>query len=310
MSEINRPKLEICHAETLTHVHGATPHAYAICTANVVVACKFCGSKNIIKFGVEKGVQLYMCKDCGRKFNEKDTPEGYRTNTARIATALGLFFGGLSYAEISRQLETIYHETVTSVTIYNWVMEYSRKAHDFMDKQKAHVSETWCVDETVINVAGKNVWYWDVIDTDTRFLIDTHLSETRTIRDVVILFEHCKKRTDVIPRFILSDGLRAYQDGIEQVFGSEANHIVVKGLTSEINNNLIERFHSTLKERYKVMRGLKRMESAWVVLNGFVFNYDFFRPHISLDNTTPAKMAGIKLPFSDWEGFIRYEATT
>jgi transposase-like protein len=125
-----------------------------------------------------------------------------------------------------------------------------------------------------------------------------------------MLFEHCKRRTDTIPRFILSDGLRAYQDGIEQVFGSDSNHIVVKGLTSEINNNLIERFHSTLKERYKVMRGLKTMESAWVVLNGFVFNYDFFRPHMSLDNTTPAKVAGIKLPFSDWEGFIRYESTT
>ena len=120
------------------------------------------------------------------------------------------------------------------------------------------------------------------------------------------LFEHCKKRTTTIPRFILSDGLRAYTDGIERVFASESRHIVSKGLTSEINTNLIERFNSTLKERYKVMRGLKTMESAWVILNGFVVNYDFFRPHMTLGNITPSQAAGIKLPFSDWEGFIRY----
>jgi transposase-like protein len=82
---------------------------------------------------------------------------------------------------------------------------------------------------------------------------------------------------------------------------------VAQGLTAEINTNLIERFHSTLKERYKVMRGLKTMESAWIVLNGFVANYNFFRPHMTLNNTTPAQAAGIKLPFNDWEGFIRYE---
>ena len=113
-----------------------------------------------------------------------------------IANAMSMFFGGLPCSEISRQLETIYHDSINPSTIYRWVMEYSRKAHDFMDTQKAHVSDTWCVDETVINVAGNNVWYWDVIDEGTRFLIDTHLSETRTINDVVILFEHCKKRVN------------------------------------------------------------------------------------------------------------------
>jgi putative transposase len=292
------------------HIHGIHPHAYAICPGTTVVACKFCGSKNIIKFGVEKGVQFYMCKDCGRKFNEKDTPEGYRTNTAMIASALGMFLGGLSCMEISRQLDTVYHSSVDPSTIYRWVMEYSRKAIAFTDKLKADTSDTWVVDETVIEVAGQKVWFWDVIDEGTRYLIDTHLSDRRTINDVVILFEHCKKRVIKQPKFIISDGLGAYIDGIERVFGADAYHITAKGLTAEINTNLIERFHSTLKERYKVMRGLKTTESAYVVLDGFVLNYNFFRPHMTLQNTTPAQAAGIKLPFNDWEGFIRYEQST
>jgi len=271
-----------------------------------VVACKFCGSKNIIKHGFKKEAQQYLCHDCGRVFTEKDTPEDKQTSTAIIATAMSLFFDGVSTEKISQEIANIYHKAIDQSTVYRWIIEYSKKASAFLDTLKPNLSDTWIVDETVVSVAGVNVWYWDVIDEGTRYLIETHLSERRTIADVRILFEHCKKRAARPPRFILSDGLRAYIDGIEQVYGADAHHIVAKGLTAEINTNLIERFHSTLKERYRVLRGLKTMETTHVILDGFVANYDLFRPHMTLGNITPAQVAGIKLPFTKWEGFIRY----
>ncbi len=304
------PKFEICQASLpKNRAHGIDSHVIRLCTAPVAVVCKFCGSDNVIKHGLKKNAQQYLCKACGRVFTDKDTPENKQTDTAMVGSALGMFFEGLSCSDISRQLETTFKEPINPSTIYRWVMEYARKAHDFMDTIKAKTSDTWVVDETMVKVTGKNVWYWDVIDDQTRFLIDTHLSEFRTINDVEILFRDCVKRTDHSPHFILSDGMKAYPEGIERVFGADSHHIVAKGITAEINTNLIERFHSTLKERYKVMRGLKTMESAYIVLNGFVVHYNFFRPHMTLGNTTPAKAAGIKLPFTNWEGFIRfYEA--
>ncbi len=305
------PKFEMCHAQTpKTHVHGKDPHVIQLCTSNVT-RCKFCGSKNIYKFGTRKDAQRYMCHDCGRVFTDKDTPESKQNSTAMIGAAMGMFYEGLSTADISRQLEATFKQTINPSTVYRWVMEYSKKAHAFMDTLKAKTSDTWVVDETVVKVAGKNVWYWDVIDEDTRFLIDTHLSEFRTIVDVEILFRDCVKRTDHAPHFILSDGMKAYPEGIERVFGADSHHIQVKGITAEINTNLIERFHSTLKERYKVMRGLKTMETAFIILNGFVVYYNLIRPHTFLNGLTPARAAGIKLPFENWEGFIRHhEATT
>jgi hypothetical protein len=40
-------------------------------------------------------------------------------------------------------------------------------------------------------------------------------------------------------------------------------------------------------------------------LDGFVFYYNYFRPHESLDNRTPAEVAGIKSPYQDWASVLR-----
>ncbi len=201
--------LPICHRSIEEAKRHQESHVLQVCTATVT-HCKFCGSRRIRKFGRIKDFQIYYCNDCGRKFTEKDTPDGKQTETAMIGAALGLFFDGLSCGDISHQLESIYHDVINPSTIYRWIMEYSRKAHDFMDTLKAQTSDTWVVDETVVEVAGQKVWYWDVIDENSRYLINTHISESRTINDARILFEHCKKRTSKPPHFILSDGMLAY----------------------------------------------------------------------------------------------------
>jgi putative transposase len=114
-----------------------------------------------------------------------------------------------------------------------------------------------------------------------------------------------QKRAKKNPHFILSDSLPAYPDGIERVFGAESLHIQMKGITSEINTNLIERFHSTIKERTKIIRGFKTYDTAELMMDGFLINYNFFRPHMSLGNSTPAEVAGIKLPVHNWTELVR-----
>ncbi len=269
------------------------------------IRCKFCGSKNVVKYGFKNHIQQYLCKDCGRKFNERDTLEGKHTPIHQMGVALSLFYDSLSVAEISQNLVSIFNEFVSPSTIYRWVMQYSQEAIKLLSQYKAKLSDLWVVDETFIRIGGDNYWFFDVIDEGTRFLVNTHLSQTRTIADVVSLFERCSKHTDIIPRYIISDKLASYIDGIERVFGSDAKHIQSQGMTSDININLIERFHSTLKTRLKVIRGLKTRESAEIILDGFIVNYNFFRPHMSLRDKTPAEVAGIKLPFDSWEGLLR-----
>lgn len=235
----------------------------------------------------------------------KDTLVNKQTPIAEMGTALSLYFSGLSLDKISEQLHSIYDDTIDPSTIYHWITEYSRTAHDTLSQHKLKLGKIWVVDETAIEVGGKNIWFWDIIDENTRFLIASHMSYGRTVEDAVTIMKGAYGRSNVIPTFILSDKLPAYPKGIKEIFGKHADHIQSKGFTAEINTNLIERFHGTLKERTKVLRGFKTIETARIILDGFLVNYNFFRPHMDLEDTTPAKEAGVNLKYGNWEGFLR-----
>ncbi|MHC1686836.1 MAG: hypothetical protein AB9879_03890 [Methanothrix sp.] len=56
-------------------------------------------------------------------------------------------------------------------------------------------------------------------------------------------------------------------------------------------NNSIERMHGTFREREKVMRGIKSMETP--IFPGNKIYYNFIRPYSALGGKTPAEAAGI-----------------
>ncbi|NIN53061.1 MAG: transposase, partial [Nitrososphaeria archaeon] len=45
------------------------------------------------------------------------------------------------------------------------------------------------------------------------------------------------------------------------------------------NNNMVERLQGTIRERDKVLRGLKEVEDESKVIDGFRIYYNFIRPH-------------------------------
>jgi transposase InsO family protein len=71
-----------------------------------------------------------------------------------------------------------------------------------------------------------------------------------------------------------------------------------------LNNNRMERYHSTLKERTKVMRALKNDNTA--ILDGQRIYYNRIRPYQGLGGKTPAEAAGLDLALgpSKWEAII------
>jgi putative transposase len=269
------------------------------------IKCKWCGSTDIQKYGIDDGIQEYICNKCKRKFNAKDAPYGMRSTVEDIGAALGMYFNGESLTDISRRLDETHHNPVSRSTVYRWLVKYINEAINLLESLNPKVSETWVVDETVLKVDKGNLWFWDVIDEKTRFLLASHLSKARTLNDVKTVMLRAQKRVKKNPHFILSDSLPAYPDGIEQIFGAESHHIQMKGITSEINTNLIERFHSTIKERTKIIRGFKTYDTAELMMDGFLINYNFFRPHMALANKTPAEVAGIKLPVHNWTELVR-----
>ncbi len=129
-------------------------------------------------------------------------------------------------------------------------------------------------------------------------MLASHISHTRTTHDARVLLARAAKRAEKPPETVITDKLQAYIDGIELNFGADTKHIQAKGLTG--SKNIIERFHGTLKARTKVMRGLKKRQTAKLIMDGWLIHYNFFRPHQALGDKTPAQTARIKFPFRNW----------
>ncbi len=266
--------------------------------------CKFCESPNVIKFGKEKGTQYYFCKECKHKFADNQALPLMQTPTSQIADALNMYYEGLSLGKIRRNFIQQDSNYVSRTSPYNWVERFTKLAIKEADKYQPKVGGIWVADETVIEMDGKNIWFWDIIDAKSRFLLASHMSYSRTSEDARILMDRAFKKASRYPRIIYTDKLRAYLRGIEQTFGCEAKHRQGSPFDVENNTNLIERFHSTLKERTKVMRGLHTMKTAKQFLTGWLVHYNFFRPHMSLKDKTPAEVAGIKFPYRNWRDIV------
>jgi len=278
---------------------------------NENIICKYCQSTNIRKYGKYKDTQYYWCNDCKHKFSNPDAIPKMQYSTSKIADALNMYYEGLSLKEIRRNFIQQHNDYISDVTILNWINRFSKMAIMEANKYKPDVGRVWVADETMIDIDGKNIWLWDIIDTKTRFLIASHMSYTRTSKDAEQLMKQAYERTGKIPRLIYTDKLRAYLDGIELTFGADTTHKQGSPFDVEYNTNVIERFHGTIKSRTKVMRGLHTVESARLFLDGWLVHYNFFRPHMSLRDRTPASVAGIRFPFRNWKDVTEqpYEKT-
>lgn len=263
--------------------------------------CKYCQSPNVIRYGKYNAVQYYYCKDCKRKFAKLDTIPKMQYSTSQIADVLSMYYEGMSLKEIRRNFIQQHNDYISDATAYNWVKRFSELAIIQASKCKPDVSGVWVADETMVNIDGKNIWLWDIIDTRTRFLIASHMSYSRTTKDAEALMRQAYMRTGKTPRVIYTDKLQAYLDGIELTFGADTQHKRGSPFDIEVNTNLIERFHGTIKSRTKVMRGLHTIESARLFLDGWLVHYNFFRPHMSLKDKTPAQVADIQFPLHNWK---------
>lgn len=174
-----------------------------------MVACKYCQSQSTIRFGTRKGIQYYFCKACRHKF-VPDTLPKMKTPTKIIASALGQYFGGMPLDSIQRQLQQDYNLSMSEVGIYKWVVRFSQQAVKQAKSFKPKVGDVWLADETVLKVGGKNMWFWDLIDERTRFLLASKLSYSRTTKDAQALMQQAYERAGKAPKKILTDKLAAY----------------------------------------------------------------------------------------------------
>jgi putative transposase len=274
-----------------------------ICARNM--PCKYCLSETVKPAGSMRGKRLVKCVQCGKRFYDNENLPSMKINKGAIVSALSLYFEGLSVRKVSRQLEAIYGEKVNQSTVWRWVQKYSHLVSEYTRTLSPQLGGKWHHDETVIKCEGQNQYFWETIDEDTRFIVATYLSETRTLEETKEAFRRIAKAGRPIALF--TDGSVAYDEAFHEAFHSHFKASRVEwvrrvGIRARETNNIVERLHETVKERVRPMRGLKNQDSARNFLDGYVVNYNFARPHMSLKGQTPAQVAGIEV--KGWKALI------
>lgn len=136
--------------------------------------------------------------------------------------------------------------------------------------------------------------------------------DTRTLEDTIAVFKQGLEQSKVRPRAVFVDGSFVYEPVFNKVFytmrkDTRPELVQRVGIRARETNNIVERMHGTVKDRTRVMRGLKAFESTKSILEGFTIHYNYVRPHQSLNGKTPAQAARAEAP-SSWKGLIE-EAT-
>ena len=262
--------------------------------------CKYCGSSNVIKFGTFNGIQRYWCKDCKRKFADNRALPKMKTDTKIISAALSCYFGGMPLDSIQRHLQQQFGIYYSEMGIYNWVKRFSKEAVNRLKNFKPIVGDTWIADETMLKVGGKKIWFFDVIDEKTRYLLASRLTESRATKQAALVMNEARRRAGKSPKRILTDKMGAYINAIDLVFGGATKHIQSTPFTDVNSTNIIERFQGTLKDRTKIIRGFKKLKTAEILTDAWLVHYNFFKEHESLGNIPPAQKMGLITPFKNW----------
>jgi len=204
---------------------------------------------DFIKYGHSKGGQIYLHKPTGKRFVANGALPGRRVSPEQVAAAVSMFYGGLSVREIRRTFAHTYDSEPSTATIYEWVVDYTRMAQGILQPAKAQTGDTWVSDEQVQRIGGKKLWLWTVMDADTRYILATHISETRTTADAEALFRRANEAASRKPERVITDGLRAYQDGLERVYGADAKHILgsIKRVRQPNLRDFKERYANALR---------------------------------------------------------------
>ena len=267
------------------------------------ITCKYCGSEGVVKYGKYNDVQRYWCKVCQRKFRGDDTTFHMKVSPEFISSALDMYYTGMSINDICEHFRNAQGYHPSKSVVFGWIDKYTDMAVDHFRKYKPQVGDVWACDETVLRLdKKKKVWFWDIIDTKTRYLIASRVSNTRTTDDAQKLMEKAKRITGITPRKVITDKLYAYWDGIELVFGADTEHVQSSPFAKGDSTSKIERFHSILKERTKVMKAFRNIDTLIQFTDGFLVYYNYLKPHHSLKGKTPAEVAKVDYDAKNWMG--------
>ena len=273
--------------------------------------CPACSSTQITKHGIRHNVnydlQRYSCKVCGKRFSFNLGFEKMRVSPQVITATLQLYFSGESLRNVQKFIR-LQGVEVSHKTVYMWIKRYTNLMKEYLDTITPQVGDTWRADEVYVKIKGDKRYMFAMMDDETRFWIAQEVADSKFKHDARNLLRMGKELMQAVPRVFVTDGLPAYHDAFQKEYGGvrkgspiHIRHISLKG---DHNNNKMERLNGEFRDREKVMRGVKKVDSP--IFDGTQIYHNYVRPHMALDGKTPAEACGIEVKGQDkWKTLIQ-----
>jgi putative transposase len=151
-----------------------------------------------------------------------------------------------------------------------------------------------------------------MMDDETRFRLSQMVADHKGTSDVRPMFREAREKAGKKPILLISDGAANFAEANKKEYQTRyaddtTNHIRDIRLDGTVHNNKMERQNGEVRDREKVMRGLKNTDSP--ILRGYQVFHNYIRPHMALDGRTPAEAAGIQVKGNDkWLTIIQNAA--
>lgn len=222
-----------------------------------------------------------------------------------MMVAMQLYFSGESLRKTSESLKLIGVQ-VSYRTILNWIRKYVGLMENYVERITPNVSDTWRADELYVKVKGNMKYLFAMMDDETRYWIAQEVSHVKESANASRLFMQAKKVAGKSPAILITDALPSYAMAAKLDFPN-ATHVREIAIDGVVHNNKMERMNGEVRDREKVMRGLKTMDSP--ILKGVQIYHNFIKPHEGLRGKTPAEVAGITVEGENkWHTIIQNAA--
>jgi len=267
--------------------------------------CLFCKSDRIVRDGLRHSrhgdIQKFHCKECGHYFTVNLGFERMKVSPQAITSAMQLYFTGESLRNVQKFLK-LQGVRVSHVAIYKWIAKYTALMQKYLGQITPKVSDTWRADEMWLKIKGNPKYLYALMDDETRFWIAKEVAGDKFSKEATDyasnLFAQGKRIAGKIPMTLITDGLHAYHLAWKRELYTfrrpHAKHIEHATWRGQANDNRkMERFNGEIRDREKVMRGLKKPDTP--IISGYQIYHNYVRPHEALEGRTPAEACGIKI---------------
>lgn len=257
-------------------------------------ACKYCTSSHTVRYGLTPGRknQRYLCHGCEKTFVDNHAPPGMQFPVHVIASALDLFYQDVaSLHAIRRSLFQRYGVQPDHSNIRRWIIRFALQEKRAFGSVHPWVGDEWVVRETRVAThmpGSQPLWLWDILDTQTRFLLVTGLSRTRDLLNFSDVLALAIRRAGTNPEVM-------FADETIPVVGDFERRALIRSA---------RRMCGLLQKRTLLLGRLASNRAIHAVVSGWAIHHNFFCSLPELGGKTPAEAAGVSTEFKSWADIV------